>query len=275
MSNRIKIILGYLLGFVCSLIVSLLTILVILKFTIYNSSYVYNLVNKNDYYNKVSLDIREEMENYMVSSGFLESILDDIYTIDDVKKDINNYLDNLYLGQKTNVDKEKIESKLNDNIDKYLKESNLSVINEDDIKSFVSDISSIYEKEVTLYHTFDSFLSSFAKINKLINIGIIVSVVLVIVLFVVILKGLKTVSIGSSFIAASLILIFIRFVIVEKVDIENILLITENFSDILQIILLNIRKLLLISGIILAVLGFAIIVSTSYNKKMKVLKTSV
>ena len=275
MSNRIKIILGYLLGFVCSLIVSLLTILVILKFTIYNSSYVYNLVNKNDYYNKVSLDIREEMENYMVSSGFLESILDDIYTIDDVKKDINNYLDDLYLGQKTNVDKEKIESKLNDNIDKYLKESNLSVINEDDIKSFVSDISSIYEKEVTLYHTFDSFLSSFAKINKLINIGIIVSVVLVIVLFVVILKGLKTISIGSSFIAASLILIFIRFVIVEKVDIENILLITENFSDILQIILLNIRKLLLISGIILAVLGFAIIVSTSYNKKMKVLKTSV
>lgn len=275
MSNRIKIILGYLLGFVCSLIVSLLTILVILKFTIYNSSYVYNLVNKNDYYNKVSLDIREEMENYMVSSGFLESILDDIYTIDDVKKDINNYLDNLYLGQKTNVDKEKIESKLNDNIDKYLKESNLSVINEDDIKSFVSDISSIYEKEVTLYHTFDSFLASFARINKLINIGIIVSVVLVIVLFVVILKGLKTVSIGSSLIAASLILIFIRFVIVEKVDIENILLITENFSDILQILLLNIRKLLLISGIILAVLGFVIIVSTNYNKKMKVLKTSV
>lgn len=273
MSKKIKIILGYPLGFICALLISVLTLLIILKISVFNKEYVFKVIRENNYYEKIVEDTKEEMENYMVSSGFPYSILDDIYTIDDVKEDIDYYINNMYNGEKTVIDKKIISEKLNNNINEYLKKNNVSVLNPEDITSFVDEIASIYDKEVCLYHTFDGMMKSIPKLLRFTNIGINIVSVILLIIIIVLMGIVKTIPLGTCIFASSLILFFLRFVIIEKIDIMNLLIITEHFSDILQIILLNIRKLMLIGGIVLLILGLmTILVSSIKNKSSKVLK---
>ena len=273
MSKKIKIILGYPLGFICALLISALALLIILKTSIFNKDYVFKVIRENDYYEKIVDDTKEEMENYMVSSGFPYSILDDIYTIDDVKEDIDYYINNMYNGEKTVIDKKIISEKLNNNINDYLKKNNVSVLNPEDITSFVDEIASIYDKEVTLYHTFDGMLNKVPKLERLVNKGIIIVGSVLVVIIILLMVVIKTISLGTCMFASSLILFFLRFVILEKIDIINILIVTEHFSDLIQIIMLDIRKLMLIASIILLILGLmTILVSSIKNKSSKVLK---
>ena len=273
MSKKIKIILGYPLGFICALLISILTLLIILKTSIFNKDYVFKVIRENDYYEKIVDDTKEEMENFMVSSGFPYSILDDIYTIDDVKEDIDYYINNMYNGEKTVIDKKIISEKLNNNINDYLKKNNVSVLNPEDITSFVDEIASIYDKEVTLYHTFDGMLNKVPKLERLVNKGIIIVGSVLVVIIILLMVVIKTISLGTCMFASSLILFFLRFVILEKIDIINILIVTEHFSDLIQIIMLDIRKLMLIASIILLIIGLmTILVSSIKNKSYKVLK---
>ena len=273
MSKKIKIILGYPLGFICALLISILTLLIILKTSIFNKDYVFKVIRENDYYEKIVDDTKEEMENFMVSSGFPYSILDDIYTIDDVKEDIDYYINNMYNGEKTVIDKKIISEKLNNNINDYLKKNNVSVLNPEDITSFVDEIASIYDKEVTLYHTFDGMLNKVPKLERLVNKGIIIVGSVLVVIIILLMVVIKTISLGTCMFASSLILFFLRFVILEKIDIINILIVTEHFSDLIQIIMLDIRKLMLIASIILLIIGLmTILVSSIKNKSSKVVK---
>ena len=54
---------------------------------------------KIDYYNKVNETIKTKLIQNNMSSGFDDEILDDIYTINNIKKDVKSTINSLYTNK--------------------------------------------------------------------------------------------------------------------------------------------------------------------------------
>ena len=264
--NRAKFILSYIFGFIASTLISILVILLIGKFTILNIKYVESVLVKNNYYKEVYKGAYEEIENYMVSSGLEDVVLDKIFSENDIKRDINNYLEALYRGESYKVDSSFLNKKLSENIDNYLVSNNFDVEDRHELDLFISDVCNIYEKEVTFY-------GSFKLLNKYINFGIdningliiLVSELSIICILTILILGNNIIS--SSVMSSGLILLFIRVMIYEKVDIKNIMIISNYFSESLKYILGRIGYDLLASSILLIVIGLIISIIEFVGKR--------
>ena len=264
--NRAKFILSYIFGFIASTLISILVILLIGKFTILNIKYVESVLVKNNYYKEVYKGAYEEIENYMVSSGLEDVVLDKIFSENDIKRDINNYLEALYRGESYKVDSSFLNKKLSENIDNYLVSNNFDVEDRHELDLFISDVCNIYEKEVTFY-------GSFKLLNKYINFGIdningliiLVSELSIICILTILILGNNVIS--SSIMSSGLILLFIRVMIYEKVDIKNIMIISNYFSESLKYILVRIGYDLLASSILLIVIGLIISIIEFVGKR--------
>ena len=266
--NKIKIILGYLFGFIFSVSVSLLVILLLCKFTILDKSYVKGLFVKYNYSEYIYKSIDEGMKDYMVSSGLPESILDNLYTEEDIKTELNNYLDSVYKGKEYISNREKIETKINDNINSFMKSHNLGMSDTEELASFISEITDYYDNEIRLYKVLDKFVVYVPKVSKYINTAFIVLGVTSIISLIIIIW--TKFYIGSSIMSSGIILVLIRLFIFNNIDYKNILIFNEYFSKVLRYILNIYSKYILIIGISLIVGG--IILSLFKNSKFFVEK---
>ena len=265
---KIKIILNYFIGFIISLLIILTTISLISKYTVFNKNYIINLLDKENYYDKVYNEIQEEMENDIMPSGFTNDIFKDTFTKEDVKKDINMFIDNTYNGKKTIIDTTVLKEKINKNINDFLTKSNLKITDKTGVNNFLNDLVKVYQNEICLYSYTDSLINTFYKLSNIINKII---VILVIVLFIIVILSkliLKFNYLSSSIISSGLIILFIRLFIFEKIDADYLLIITENFSNILAKIINNIGMYLYYVGIGLIILG-VIITCKVFLKKRK------
>ena len=273
--SKKNILLGYLFGFITSITLILLVLLLICKFTISNKNYLLNILEKNNYYEKINDEIKEEMELHLLSTGFTNEILENVYTKEEVISDIKIFIDNMYDGKVTILDKSNIRFNLNINIDNFFKKTKLSVMNKTELNNFVDDLTNAYKDEIRLYGFIDDALVKFNKINNIINIGTIITLILFIILSFVLIKIVKIKYYGSIIASGGLIILFIRLFIIEKVDVEELLIITENFSIILRNILINLEKITLISSIILIILGIVIAFINSFEKMKKLKKNYI
>lgn len=271
MMNKIRIILGYLFSFILSVLIFLLCLTLIIKVNT-NKDNVKAILIKNNYYENVYNEILEEMQNYMVSSGLSGEVLDDIFTKDIVKNDIDTYIDNLYLGKTNKVDTSDIEEKLTTNINNYLQEHNLKFTDQKSLNLFKKDIADIYSDEINLYNLLNGFTNHINKLIKLLNITIIGLIISIIVLFICNLL-LKVKYMGSILSASGLMLILSKYLILNNIEIDYVTIITDNFSKIIRIIFTNINHTLIIIGLFLFIIGIFINIFMS-NKSNKVLKNN-
>ncbi len=276
MKNKLRIIFGYLFSFLSVLLIVCVVLMLIIKFTVFKKGYISNILYKSNYYITLQTNIIEDMEDYMMSSGLPEEILDKIFTEEELKRDVNIFIDNLYLGKKTNLDTNYIRERISQNISDYLKNNNVEVTNDTDLESFKDELIKIYNNQVCLYKTLDGFVGMVKKANNLLNKAtIIVSVLLLIVLILTILCKVK--YFDSIFISVGIILIFIRFLIYEKIDVENLLIISDNFSKVLKSLLIKIGNIMFNCSIIFIVVGLLLssIVYFCCKKGNKSLKNNI
>ena len=267
-----NIILSYIIGFVTLLFGTLLVLLLIMKFTIGNKHYLYHLVESNDYYQLIYEEINEEMQNNLMSTGFTNEILDNLYTKEEVTEDINLFIENTYLGKETKLEKDNIKEKLDKNIEDFLKKSNLDVLNKKDLLLFEDEMINIYKNEITLYKMANKFIPKYNKLNKYINISLIITIITLIILFNI-FRNIKIYSFGVITLGIGMNILFIRMAIYDRIDMDNVLIITEKFSQLLRIVLNYISNLLLGVAIVLGILGiFRIFTFSLRRKKRKVLK---
>ena len=85
--NRKRILLGYLFGFMMTITLSVFILLLITKFTVFRKEYVLNVLEKDEYYLKLNDEIKEEMSLHLLSSGFADEILENIFSYDNVVND--------------------------------------------------------------------------------------------------------------------------------------------------------------------------------------------
>ena len=267
--NKRRIILGYIFGFIGTIFLSLLVFLLLFKFTISSKTYILKVLERDNYYEKINNEIMEEMDIHLLSSGFTNEIIKDIHTKEDVINDINLFFNNAYEGKITNIDTSKILNKVNDNIDEFFKKNNLLTVNKSELNEFTNSLVNIYSDEVTLYGFVNSIIPKIPKINKVINLGIIVSIIILIITGLILIK-IKYRYFSSNIIASGLIILFIRLFIFEKVDIDELLVISEDFSYELRNILTTLQNLSLILGLVLICFGMVLTIVKSYVNFRKI-----
>ena len=265
--NRFKIVLGYLCNFLLAILVFLLVFCLIIKNNIYNKDKLFTVLENNNYYENVSKVILDEMENYMVSSGLPESILNDIYSKDDIRRDVNNYIDNLFIGKFVQFNDEELVKKINFNIDNYLNEHNLKINDELALNMFVKDLVKIYDNNINLYNLVNNYIPLFAKVNKILNIAIYI-IIAAIVILAISLFILKNKYIGSSLSASGIILLFIKLLILDPLNIKSVLIISTEFSNIMTVIYKNIESNIIIIGIILFIIGLLVSFGMSIKRNI-------
>lgn len=260
---------GYILGFLASIILVLLTVLLVLKISVFNKNYVLKELESSNYYEKVYDEIYEDMKNSLLSSGLDESVVENLYSKSDVKSDIRNFVGSIYSGSKFKVSTKEIEKKLNRNIDKYLASKNIVLQDKSALSSYVSDIASVYSEEVGLYGYFQNYSGMFLKISNIINFVIPFLVMIFVLIFILDFYKFKTKFLGVSMFASSMMILYLKYFIWNKIDYNNILIISESFSGVLRRVLSHINSYLLYFVLGYFVLGLILILKNSWIKKRR------
>ena len=273
-------VLGYILGFLASIIFVLISMLLVLKMTVFNKSYLLKNLEASNYYDKVYSEIEKDMKNSLRSSGLDESVVDNLYKKStsvgvwrykksDVKNEIINLVGSIYSGSKYYVSFDEVESKLNNNIDKYLKSKNIILEDRKALDSYVSSITEVYSKEVGLYGYFQNYTSKFLKISNIIDFIIAFGVILIVLIILINKYKFKIKFLGVTFFSSSVMILYLRYFIWNKIDYKNILIISKAFSDVLRKMLLDINTYSMYFVYLFALLGLLLIFINSWKKKRK------
>lgn len=263
--NKIKLILSYIFGFILSVSIFSLAVLFIVKNTASDKTFMFKLMDENNYYDKVYNSICEDVEDYMMSSGLEKEILDGVIQKDKVKEDITNYVNYLYEGKLYTVDTTSIKTTLKTNIDKYLKGLNLGINNTNELELFIDDVAGIYKEEVSFYNTLDRVSSYLLKVTSLIDKALIANILLVGVLTIIVLV-LRKINIGSCILGSGLILFLIKLFVYERIDSENILIVSDHFSLIVRSMFKYISEYMIYISVILICIGFILCLFKIHKK---------
>ncbi len=243
--------------------------------TVLNKDYVVQKLEETDFYFGTYKLVESNFENYIYQSGLEEDVLKEICSQDKVKKDINIMLNNIYNGANQSIETTEISEKLNANIDKLgIKNKQ----NESAISEFVNHICqeytdtlvhSKYETEINkMYNKINTML------NKVYNTLLIVFVVDLILIIIInrkkISKDIQT--LGIALMSASIFQIVACQIITSNVDVKNIKIFNDVFSNSLVTIIqdvLNKINSLALGTCIFAIIILGIYVSIKVNKKTK------
>ena len=243
--------------------------------TVLNKDYVVQKLEETDFYSGTYKLVESNFENYIYQSGLDEEVLKEICSQDKVKKDINIMLNNIYSGTNQSIDTTEISEKLNANIDKsgIKNKQNESAINE-----FVKHICQEYTD--TLVHSkYETEINKmYNKINTLLNkVYNTLLIVFFIDLILIIIINKKKISkdiqaLGIALMSASMFQIVACQIITSNVDVKNIKIFNDVFSNCLVTIIqdvLNKINSLALGTCIFAVIILGIYVSKKVKKKTK------
>ncbi len=266
---KLRVLFYYLFEVINSLLLCLVVILSIARLTIFNEKYIIKVFENNNYYEYVDKEIREDMSNVLIPSQLPADVLIDIYNIDEVKQDTNMLVKNIYENKNVNVDITDISSKLKANINQYLHENNIEVLEEDSIDKIIKQMTDIYIEKITQANIYKTIGKIVSKIYKYIDIIIISITAIFILLYLLSRKIYKDNNISLSLLISSFLTIFIVKYININININNIFIWNDNISAILHDIINNIFSYISITSYILIALGILIIALKKEKKETK------
>lgn len=256
----------YFLSFISSIFLVLFSILLILNVTVFNKNYVLKQIESHNYYSKVYKEIKKDMKNRLMSSGLDNSVLDNLYTKNDVKKDVKGFVSAIYSGYSYDASLDSFKEKLENNIDKFLADKNVEVSDKESLDSYVSSVMKVYENEVTLYGYLDGFSSKFIKASNYLTVGMGISLICFAVLYLIVRCVFHKKYLGIIILSSSMMFLYLKYFIYEKIDYKNILIISNSFSEILRKLLDDIGNYVLFISVIYMVFGLVLIIKHSYKK---------
>ena len=262
MKNK-KILLYYLLEFMLTLLIFTTIILLLLKCSIFSKKYILNILDRNNYYQEVYLDINNDYENYLIPSGFDENITKDIFTENDVKKDINKIVDNFYEGKEVKLETNFIKEKLDNNINDYLEKLNVKITDEKSLDLLEQEILNIYTNKIIINKHFIKYNSAFSKLRKIVDIILYILFILDVLLFVIIKWLFKKITLTIPIFTSLMLLLWFYHFVFLKIDIKSILFWNSYISSIIKNIFYDLSngiKYVIIIGFILEIIKIIIYV---------------
>lgn len=242
-----KIIARFIMELILAISITIFLLIHILSKTLLNEPYILSSLQKADYYNKVYQLVESNFENYIQQSGLDEEVLKNIVTEDMIEKDTKTIISNIYNGFKEDVSIVEIEKKLENNIKKSLKNRSLSSEETKAIKEYVAKISEEYKATISNLQIEDQIYSKYKIIKEYANLGQKISVFAiggsVIILILLNLKRFYKLftNLGISALASGSILTIINIYINSKIKVQNLLILNDAISEVIQ----NISKAIL------------------------------
>ena len=255
MNKKIKIILGYLILFIESILLCFILMFMIINKTILDKNYVIDKMEKTDFYNLLHKSIKTEMSYYTEQSGFEDDILDDTFTIEEIKTASNSFVDSIYDGTKIEIDSTNFQKRLNGKIDDYIEKSNFKIINEEEINKFVEKLSEIYTEKIQVNSVTNSIGSTIKTAIDKSNTILIVSVVSLIVLMIINMFLFKRTEWGVLFLFVSFIFITINIYINNVIDLKHLFVYNQVITNVVKLIIDEILCLIVKTSIISLVIG--------------------
>ena len=126
-------------------------ILSIVNVAIFSKSNVKKQMQKVDYYTEINNIIKESANNYIMQSGFDESIMENVISKEKISNDIDKVIDSIYEGEDVEISTDEIKVNLDKNVQQYISQNNYKVDaqTQKDITKFEDKIESIYANSIT------------------------------------------------------------------------------------------------------------------------------
>lgn len=258
MQAKLKLIFYYLMEFVLSLLVLSLALLIVFKITLFNPKFILKQFEKNDYYEELYQSIETEMTYYVDQSGLEDSVVTGIIDKDIVKEEVENLVMSLYTGDKNEIETESLKSKINNNIEEYLKIHNLKAKDED-IELFLKEMEEVYTNKITFNDKLSLISNTLVKIDKLLASSIIGLAVVVIVIFGLSKFITRKYLLPVPFMTSAFLIFLGNFLLHNKISIKYISFWNDSVSKVIKSIIYNISLQSIIGAVILILLSFVLI----------------
>lgn len=268
--SKKKRIVSYILSAILVVFFLVTIVLTTLNCTILSTLNVKKKIVEASYYAEDRKIIVEACKDYVMQSGFDESIMDGVVNEYDVKIDTDGLIDYIYEGREYAVQSNLIKMNLDKNIQEYIQVNNYTVDeeNQKNIDEFENKIEDIYKRNIEYSgESIKQIAHVMGTIKKIVPITMIICGIITVVLFML-LKEVNKPTVGISMLATGAILVFLKFYTGVSVAINNILLMNKAFSNTLIHISNGIIQKLFVVGVALCVAGFVWILYTEIKKKI-------
>lgn len=240
--------------------------------TILNKEYILNKMEECNYYEKTYLDINDILEQYIGPSGLDEEVLKDIYTEEQVKNDIDITVNAIFTGEEKTIETETIREKLSKNI---YEDYTITNSQKEAINNFEDTIINEYTKQIT-HHDYLYVLENYIPTanNIIAKLKIIMPIIMCIIIVCLIILNMKNINkiiqgILIGFLSAGLTIMVIGIIINFNINFEAILILNENFSELIRNIANELLKSLQNLGIIIAILSTILLIVTNTTGAIK------
>lgn len=253
-------------------------IVVLLSNTVLNEKYIVEQLAKNQFYEKVEIDLKNGFEEYQYQSGFPETVFENLCSREMIEKDVNRVIESWYQGTEMVNHSADVELQIQANIEQYLKENNMDVTEKQqkNIQDFEKMMVQVYENKVGIVSNYNKQITKAIEkgkeviaVAKKVLIGTFVAI-LILTLLINVKDFLAFVStIGTSLLASGILLELIQFVIEKNIDINHILVFTQALSDFIKEMIYDVLNKLSWPGILLIIVGIMSIIVSNYRKERR------
>lgn len=248
--------------FILILLVLLITALLITKNTVLSETYLLKQLEEQNYYGKVEENLRENFKSNMLQSGLEESFIEELIDKEKIRNDINGVINSIYNNTDYEIETNSIVEKIDAEIDRTLdiRGKILTEEDEESIDRFIKAMSNVYVNEIVLIEGSQDILKDIVSvINEYINIVIIILIVAIVVFIVLLALINRNIKFLGKVLLANALLIFFGYIFINmSINVNNILMFTENFSNTLGSVLSKYMNVYLYTAIVYLVLGIVV-----------------
>ncbi len=271
----LKKVIIYIINFFLIICVLGLSSLLIFSNTVLNKQYVIKILEKNNYYEKTYYNIQDGFKNYIMQSGLEEDILQDLYDIEKVNKDINMVIDAIYENKDINIDTQELITKLDDRINSVLEDNNHrpDFQEKEEIKIFEDTIAQVYVDGITYFEDdIEQIANIYSKIQLVITkVELALSGLTLLLLgtIIIINRNVKeTLNIvGITLLSIGSLNLILKILLGDRT--HNILILNSAFSQTLIDLINSIVNVFFTVGIVTTILGIGNIILSKLKKKDK------
>lgn len=140
------------LAFVLSVLIIVFSMTAMLKATVFNSSFLNDVLNNSAYYTDLCDEITDDLVDIGNASGLNKSFFSDLVDEFMVREDIQSYIESFYNGEKLVVNTDNFQRSLRDAIESYEKKKGIDpqTVSEESINYFVVEATKIYSRSIEI-----------------------------------------------------------------------------------------------------------------------------
>ena len=263
-----KKVISSIISIIASSLLVVLIALITISQTVLKEEYVKKVLNNNNYIDKVYKSINKELDNYIpqLHIGDEDITLDNIVTKEMVTKDINNLISAIYNNKKIITSQSEIKKKLDIMINTQLNKYNRIPTKEEakTIEEIKNNMINEYKMRVVFS---EKYIPKVSKYYLVINNITSLAIKIILPLYIIVLGILFLINkkkkdylkwIPISLLTTSVLSIAIKYIITAKIS--HILLLNENISEIIKIILKEIVTQIAVIGIILGIVSIILLI---------------